>query len=152
FDQPFSLMTSVYYRDQIMGIDEQDYTEGRVGTRISLGHQFSKEIGGTVGIRIEDVDINSINPNGPPDYFAAHGHNTIIAPGLTLFWDRRDSFMRPTEGGKIEFQYEQVFGTASFPLLNLEGTHYFTLWQRPDGSGKHVLALRSQVSFAGTNT
>jgi outer membrane protein assembly factor BamA len=152
FDQPFSFMTSIYYRDQIMGIDEQDYTEGRVGTRMSLGHQFTKEIGGTVGIRIEDVDINSINPNGPPDYFAAHGHNTLIAPGLTVFWDRRDSFMRPTEGGKIEFQYEQVFGTASFPLLNLEGTHYFTLWQRPDGSGKHVLALRSQVSFAGTNT
>src|SRR5262249_28430628 len=27
---------------------------------------------------------------------------------------------------------------------------YFTIYQRPDGSGRHVLAARSQVAWAGT--
>src|SRR5206468_1164324 len=44
FDQPYSLMVSGYYRDRIF----DEYTEGRFGTRISLGHQFTKEWGGSV--------------------------------------------------------------------------------------------------------
>lgn len=145
FDQPYSLLVSGYYRDRIFN----EYTEGRVGTRVSLGHQFTKEWGASVGFRLEDVDVNNIQFGAPPAYTDAAGHNTIVAPSLTVAYDTRDSFLRPTEGGKLEFSFEQVFGTNTFPIFNLEGSRYFTLWQRPDGSGKHVLMARSQVSWAG---
>jgi outer membrane protein insertion porin family len=145
FDQPYSLLVSGYYRDRIFN----EYTEGRVGARVSLGHQFTKEWGASVGFRAEDVNVSNIAFGAPPDYTNAYGHNTIAAPSLTVAYDTRDSFLRPTEGGKLEFSYEHVFGTNTFPILNLEGSRFFTLWQRPDGSGKHVLMARSQVSWAG---
>ena len=136
---------SGYYRDRIFN----EYTEGRVGTRVSLGHQFTKEWGASVGFRAEDVDVNNIQAGAPPAYTDAAGHNTVVAPSLTVAYDTRDSFLRPTEGGKLEFSYEHVFGTNTFPIFNIEGSRFFTLWQRPDGSGKHVLMARSQVSWAG---
>jgi outer membrane protein insertion porin family len=146
FDQPYSLLVSAYYRDRIF----DEYTEGRFGSRVQLGHQFTKEWGASLGLRVEDVSVSNVAFGAPSDYTDAYGHNTIIAPGLTVAYDTRDSFLRPTEGGKLEFSYEQVFGTNTFPIMNLEGSRYFTLWQRPDGSGKHVLALHSQVSWAGS--
>jgi outer membrane protein assembly factor BamA len=148
FDQPYSLATSLYYRDRIF----DEYTEERVGTRVTLGHQFTKEIGASIGFRAEDVNVNNIAAGAPIDYTSAYGHNTVIAPNFTISYDTRDSFMRPTEGGKVELMYEQCFGTNTFPIFNLEATRYFTTWQRPDGSGKHVLLFRSQVSWAGDNT
>jgi outer membrane protein insertion porin family len=145
FDQPYSLLTSAYYRDRIF----DEYTENRWGGRINLGHQFTKEWSGSVGVRLENVGVFDIAAGAPVDYTSQYGTHQIYAPGITVAWDTRDSFMRPTEGGKLEFSYEQVFGSNTYPILNLEGSRYFTLWQRPDGSGKHVLAFRSQVSWAG---
>ena len=45
-----------------------------------------------------------------------------------------------------------MVGDFTFPLFNVEANKYFTVYQRPDGSGRHVLALRSQVGFAGADT
>jgi outer membrane protein assembly complex protein YaeT len=148
FDRPYSLLTSVYYRDRIF----DEYTENRLGLRLNLSHQFTKEWGASVGVRAENVGVSNIAFGAPADYTDAYGHNTVIAPSVSVFWDTRDSFLRPTEGGKVEFSYEQAFGTNTFPIFNVEASRYFTLWQRPDGSGKHVLALRSQLSYAGSNT
>ena len=39
FDAPYSLLVSGYYRDRIF----DEYTEGREGMRLNLGHQFTKE-------------------------------------------------------------------------------------------------------------
>src|ERR1019366_4434916 len=147
FDQPYSLLTSGYYRDRIFN----EYTENRYGTRINVGHQFTKEWSASIGFRAEEVGVYNIAAGAPTDYTSVYGRNLVIAPGLTVAYDTRDSFLRPTEGGKVEMSYEQVFGAATYPILNLEGTRYFTTWQRPDGSGKHVIALRSQVSWAGDN-
>ncbi|MBI2805149.1 MAG: BamA/TamA family outer membrane protein [Planctomycetes bacterium] len=145
FDRPYSLLTSAYYRDRIFN----EYTEGRLGGRVNLGHQFTKEWGASVGFRAEDVNVRNVAAFAPPDYTSVLGHSSIFAPGVTVAWDTRDSFLRPTEGGRVEFSYEQVFGSNSFPILNAEASRYFTLWQRPDGSGKHVVVARTQMSWAG---
>ena len=44
----------------------------------------------------------------------------------------------------------RCFGANTYPIFNIEGTRYFTTWQRPDGSGKHVLMFRSVLSWEGT--
>ena len=44
------------------------------------------------------------------------------------------------------------FGAYTFPLFNAEFNKYFTTYQRADGSGRHVLAFRSQFSWAGSET
>jgi outer membrane protein assembly complex protein YaeT len=144
-DLPYSLTESVYYRERLFN----EYTEARVGDRITLGHQFTKEWSASVGLRIEEINVFNVGAGAPPDYTTEIGEHFLVAPGITVAYDTRDSFMKPTEGGKIEFQYEQVFGANTFPIFNLEGTRYFTTWQRPDGSGKHVLMFRSQISWEG---
>lgn len=145
FDRPYSLLTTGYYRDRIF----QEYTENRWGGRVHLGHQFTKEWGAGIGLRAEDIGVYDIAAGAPTAYTSVYGRNTLVAPSLTVVWDTRDSFLRPTEGGKVEFMYEQAFGSFTFPIFNVEGSRYFTTWQRPDGSGKHVIAMRSQVSWAG---
>ena len=147
FDQPYSLLGSAYYRDRIFN----EYTEGRYGARFNLGHQFTKQIGASVGIRIENINVSNLTAGVPADYTSVQGNHFLAAPSVTVSYDTRDSYLRPSEGGKMEFTYEQAFGSFIFPIVNVEGSRYFTLWQRPDGSGKHTVSIRSQASFAGDN-
>ncbi|MSU79595.1 MAG: outer membrane protein assembly factor BamA [Gemmataceae bacterium] len=148
FDQPYSLQTSAYYRDRVYN----EYLEGRVGLRMGLSHQFTKEISGSVSFRGENVSVSNIAAGAPKDYTDVYGHAQIYAPSIAFTWDTRDSFMRPSEGGKLELSAEYVLGTMNYPILSAEASRYFTMWKRPDGSGKHVLMLHSQASWAGENT
>ncbi len=88
----------------------------------------------------------------PVDYTSVQGDNYVIGPNIGVTWDTRDSFLRPTEGGLAKLTYEQNFGTFTFPIVNFEASRYFTITERKDGSGKQVLAARTQVAWAGSNT
>lgn len=145
FDRPYSLSLSGYYYDRVYN----EYVEGRTGARVTVGHMFSKEWGGNVGLRLENVNVRSVAFGAPPDYTDVQGSNLLVAPRVGVTYDTRDSYLRPTEGGVVEASYEHVFGDFNFPILNLEASRYFTTYQRPDGSGKHVIAVRGQVSWAG---
>ena len=146
FDQPYSLTESAYYRERLF----DEYTEGRTGNRLTLGHQFTREWSASTSLRVEDINVFNVGAGAPPDYTSVIGQHFLVAPGITVAYDTRDSFMKPTEGGKVEFSFEQCFGDFTFPIFNVEGTRYFTTWQRPDGSGKHVLMFRSVLSWEGT--
>jgi outer membrane protein insertion porin family len=148
FDRPYSLTVGVYYNQRLF----DEYTEGRTGGRVSLGHAISKEWTINTGLRIENVNVSNLNIFDPVDYTSVQGNNFVVGPNIGLTWDTRDSFLRPTEGGLARFSYEQIFGTFSFPILNFEASRYLTITQRADGSGKQVLAARTQVAWAGDNT
>ena len=45
-----------------------------------------------------------------------------------------------------------MFGDYHYPLATAEYTKFFTTYERVDGSGRHVLAFRSQASWAGSDT
>ncbi|MFO0964053.1 MAG: BamA/TamA family outer membrane protein [Gemmataceae bacterium] len=148
FDRPISFTDSVYYYDRIYPEDK----ETRVGGRIGLTKQITKEWAVGVSARAENVKIGNLLFGAPPAYTDVFGNNFIAGPRVSLTYDTRDSFMRPTEGGLMEFSYEQMFGDFTFPILNFEGSRYFTTYQRADGSGKHVLAARTQVAWCGDET
>jgi outer membrane protein assembly complex protein YaeT len=145
FDRPYSLSLSAYYYDRYF----EEYVEGRLGFRATVGHQFTKEWGANVGMRLENVHVGRISFGAPADFTSVRGDNLIVAPRVGVTYDTRDSYLRPTEGGIFEVSYEQVMGDFNFPIFNIEGSRYFTTFQRNDGSGKHVLALRTQASWAG---
>jgi Outer membrane protein/protective antigen OMA87 len=52
----------------------------------------------------------------------------------------------------LDLNYEQVFGDYHYPLATAEYTAFFTTYERVDGTGRHVLAFRSQASWAGSET
>jgi outer membrane protein insertion porin family len=147
FDSPYALGLSGYYYDRIFN----EYTEERLGGRVTIDRQINPIWTGSVGLRMENVNVSNFAFFAPWQIRQSAGDNLVIAPRIGLRRDTRDSYLRPTEGSLIEGSYEQVFGDFTFPILNLEASKYWTLYQRPDGSGKQVLAARTQVAWEGSN-
>jgi outer membrane protein assembly complex protein YaeT len=148
FDTPYSLTASGYYYERFYN----EYNETREGGRLTIGKKLNQYWSASAGVRLENVAVNNVSPAAPPDYQQAVGNNFLAGFPVSVTRDSRDSFLRPTSGSKIDISYEQVTGTSNYPLINLDVDKFFTVWQRADGSGRHVLALRSQVGWAGSNT
>jgi outer membrane protein assembly complex protein YaeT len=147
FDTKFALGLSGYYYDRIY----TEYTERREGGRITIDRQLNALWTATVGLRVENVHVGSFPFYAPIDFIQAAGNNLVVAPRVGVRRDSRDSFLRPTEGSILQVSFEQVFGDFTFPLVNVEGSKYWTIFQRPDGSGKQVLAAHSQLAYAGSD-
>jgi outer membrane protein assembly complex protein YaeT len=167
FDLPYSLTTSGYYYQRLF----PEYIEGREGIRFTLAHQLSRAWSVNAGLRVENINVSHLgqylssgtglfssgipnaNPSAPPiEYTSVLGNNFLAAPRIGASWNTTDSYMRPTEGGIMDVAFEEGFGSFTFPIVNMEASRYFTTYQRPDGSGRHVFAVRSHVGFAGANT
>jgi outer membrane protein assembly complex protein YaeT len=147
FSLPYSLIVSGYYRDQ----QYDEYLERRLGARVTVAKQITNRLAAYVGIRVEDIEVANVPIGAPPQYTSVQGDNFLVAPKVGLTYDYRDSFLRPTEGGLVDVSIEQAFGSFTFPIFNLEASQYFTIHQRKDGSGKQVLALRTQFGWEGAN-
>jgi outer membrane protein assembly factor BamA len=148
FDSPFSLTLSAYYFERLYN----EYNEDRVGGRVTLGRKVDDcwSVLGTV--RIESVNVNGVSPFAPPDYLTAQGRNFQAGFRGGVIRDTRDSILRPTEGSLLDISYEQVIGDHVFGLAGIDFTKFWTVYQRADGSGRHVLQLHSNVSWASDNT
>ena len=148
FDSPYSLGTSLYYFTRMY----TEYDEQRIGGRVVVGRKFGPNWGASAALRIEDVDIFNVPDNFPPDITRNRGTSFLVGTRFAATYDSRDSYLRPTEGMQSEVGYEQVWGTYTFPLFTGEASKYWTTYQRPDGSGRQVVAFRTQVGFAGSDT
>jgi outer membrane protein insertion porin family len=148
FDLPLSFGTSGYYYQRYFdGWDEE-----RLGGRITLGHSFTDYLSGTVGARLENVNISDPDVPTPPDLAAVLGDSFLGVFRASLAHDTRDSPFLPTEGHFVEAAYEQGFGDYNVPRGTLEGRQYFLLRQRPDGTGRQVLGVRGEVGLTGSDT
>jgi outer membrane protein insertion porin family len=148
FDSPYSLGLSGYYYNRAFN----EYTEGRTGGRVTVGRRLGGPWSGSLTTRIENVDIFDVPYFAPNDFQEVRGNNFQLGLQAAVSRDTRDSYLRATEGSKVDISFEQVFGDYTFPLFSLEANKYWTAYQRADGSGRHVLAARSQLSVAGGNT
>lgn len=148
FDTPISFGFSAFYFTRRY----TDWDEQRVGGRVSFGYQFTPDLSGNVALRAEDVNIS--NPSNPavPQLAEVLGHNELYAVQTGLVHDTRDSPFIATEGHYINLGFQQAIGSFDYPQVTLEGRQYFMLRQRPDGSGRHVLTLRGETGFSGSDT
>ncbi|MCY2947300.1 MAG: outer membrane protein assembly factor BamA [Gemmataceae bacterium] len=148
FDSPWSFGVSGYYFSR----NYLEYTEERLGARFTLGRRLNQYWSLNGSVRVENIGVFDVPDGAPTDYTSVEGYNFLTAAKIGVTRDSRDSFLRATEGSLIDASFEQAFGEFTFPLVNLEFNKYFTTYQRADGSGRHVLAYRSQFSWAGENT
>jgi outer membrane protein insertion porin family len=148
FDTNFSLLLSGYYNMRYYN----EYTEDRAGGRTTIGRKLTPLWNVSTGLRIENVGVHNVSPFAPVDYQSVVGNNLLVGGRVGVQRDSRDSFMRPTSGGLLDINFEEVTGSYTFPLFNVDMSRYFTIYQRADGSGRHVLALHSQLGLAGSNT
>jgi outer membrane protein assembly complex protein YaeT len=148
FDSPYSLGISGYYWDRIYN----EYTESRLGTRITLGRKLNQFWSVSTTLRLEEVGVHNVQDWEPIDFIEAEGDHFLASVRVGVTRDSRDSYLRPTEGSLVDVSFEQFFGDYTFPQFNVEGNKYFTIYQRADGSGRHVLAARSQLSITSSDT
>jgi len=127
-------------------------TESRLGARFTLARKLGPYWTASTSLRLENVGINALPLGAPIDYQNAQGNNFLLGLRAAATYDDRDSVLRATEGGLLDISAEGVTGDHSFPLLNVDYNKYFTTIQRPDGTGRQVLALHSSVGYAGANT
>jgi outer membrane protein assembly complex protein YaeT len=148
FDSPYSLLLSGYYYERVFN----EYNEDRVGGRVTIGRRLNEYWQANIGGRIEDIGVHNVSIFAPEDYQEVVGNNFLIAGRAGLTRDSRDSFLRPTSGSLLDFAVEECTGDRTFTLATIDANKYFTVWERRDGSGKHVLALHSQFGWASDNT
>ncbi len=148
FETPNRLGLSGYYYTRIYN----EYDEQRLGFRPTLSRRLTQNWSVTGGLRVEDIQINGVVDFAPPQISQYVGSNFLAGARASTTFDTRDSYLRPTQGSVFDVGFEQCLGTYTFPVATAEYNHYWTLWQRPDNSGRHVLAFHSQVGWAGSQT
>jgi len=147
FDTQWGLTVSTYYWDRAYN----EYTESRLGERITLSRKLNQYWSVNGSVRIEDVGVHNVVPWDPPDYQNVDGQHFLAGLGGGFTRDTRDSFLRPTEGSILNLAFEEVTGQFTFPVVNIDYSKFWTLYQRADGSGRHVLAYHGQAEWEGSN-
>jgi outer membrane protein assembly complex protein YaeT len=147
FDTLYALSLSGYYYDRIY----PEYTERRVGSRVTVDRRLNQYWTASAGFRVEGIDVADVPFFAPIQVSQFAGQHFLFAPRIGVRRDTRDSYLRPTEGSQFEVSAEQAFGDYTFPIFNMAASKYWTMFQRPDGSGRQVLAFRTQVDYAGSN-
>jgi outer membrane protein insertion porin family len=148
FDTPNSFSDSIYFREMFYN----EYEEQRTGNRVTFGRQFTRFWNAAIGTRVENVNVSNVPSGAPIDYTSVLGNNFLIGFPLTITRDSRDNLIRPTRGSQIQLSYEELTGEFTFGVLNGLVNKFWTTYQRPDGSGRHVLVYRGQLGLAGDNT
>jgi outer membrane protein assembly complex protein YaeT len=149
FDSRFGLTASGYYFNRAFA----EYTEDRYGGRVSVDYRLldTNVWRASLTTRAEGVNVRDIPWWASPAITDDRGQSTVIGLRAGLNRDTRDSYLLPTSGSVLDVGFEQVFGDYTFPIGTVEGSSFWTIWQRKDGSGKQVLAARSQLAVTGTN-
>ncbi|MGC4004125.1 MAG: BamA/TamA family outer membrane protein [Pirellulales bacterium] len=150
FDTPISFSASGFYFDR----QYRDWFEQRLGGRFGLGYQFPQrpDLSVSAKFRIENVEISNPRTPTPQQLQEVVGNNDVYGFGLGLTHDTRDSPFLPTEGWYAAYEAEYVTGSFNYPRGTAELRKYFTLSQRADGSGRHVLAVGGDLGITGENT
>lgn len=144
----FSLGLSGFFYNRFF----DDWTEDRAGGRISLGRLINRHWSAGIALRAENVDIRNFRMPAPTIVTDVEGDNFLSTAQYTVTYDTRDSPFLPSQGHMLELAYEQGFGEFVYPRIDLQGSQYFTVYERPDGYGKHIVQLRGQAAWTGEDT
>lgn len=147
-DSPYSLSVGGFlYTRQF-----RDWTEQRLGGRIALGYEVTKDLSVSSEIRLEDVKLFDPRLAGVTELDDALGSNDIYTARFRVAHDTRDSPFMSTRGGLLELVFDQVFGEYDYSRGNVNYSRYFMVRQRPDGTGRHTIASTWRVGITGSQT
>ena len=150
----YSLGVSGFYFNRFY----PDWDETRTGVRFTLGNQLTPEWSINAAIRLEEVEVNSprIKTDGSglsvPALERVRGANFLSTLRSNVSHDTRDSALMPGYGHFADLAYEIAFGDFQYSRFEGEFRQYYTMYNRPDGSGKHVLTLAANAGWSGNDT
>ena len=128
-----------------------EFDEQRLGGRVTVGRQLTPFWSVVGSSRFENVKIFNPTVPTPPKLAEAVGDNALFTLGASLKYDSRDRAILPSEGTFAEFGYTQGLGDFTYPRFDAELWRYWTLAERPDGTGQHVLSVNGSLGIAGSD-
>jgi len=136
----------------------EDWDENRLGGRISVGRRLTPNLSFSLGLRLEQVEIDNprlVNPDGTstsPQLQEAIGNSNLFLANAGLIRDTRDHPFLATEGNYFSATVSQAFGDFTYTRGDIDWRTYRLLYQRPDGSGRHTLSFGTKLGFSGSDT
>jgi len=130
----------------------RDYSEERLGGRVSLGYRVTPELSLTAGLNGQSVDVTNPSTNTVSELNDVVGSNNLFTGEFRLTHDTRNSPFQPSEGHFFEFGYERAFGDFSYNRFEIENRNYLLLAQRADGSGRQTVSFSTRLGFSGEDT
>ncbi len=129
FDYPvsagFDLYRIAHERDDDTGYA---YDQERVGLRLRAGKELSEYVYLSGYYRIENVDINNVDPLASVALRGEEGKNLTSVIGATLKKDKRDSAISPTKGWVASVSPDLAGGVLGgdrdFYRLEVNGAYY----------------------------
>jgi len=148
-DTDYSLGVSGFFYNRFL----PDWDEERLGGRISIGKQLTKWLSFTTAFRLESVELSRFTTTVPLSLITeSQGENFLSTIRTAIAHDTRDSAFLPSEGHFAEFAFEQAFGDFVYPRFEVQSSQHFTVFQRPDGDGRHIVTLHGQANWTDSGT
>lgn len=146
FDKPirFDASGAFYKRER------DSYEEQRLGGQFSFGKSLARNLRGSLGLRLETIDITSLDATAPPDVMAVQGNSYLSAASLSISRDMTDNYFVPTTGSRLTATIEQagaLGGDYTFTKFILDGRRYWTVTE--DALDRRsVFSLKGRVGVA----
>jgi len=145
FDSRYFMDTSLFFfkRDRI------DYDEERTGGSLGVGQRFGDVWSASVGMRIEEIEISSIEFDAPVDVFDEVGKNTLTAISIAATRSTVNSRLFPTKGSRTSLGISQagaMGGDFTFTKVTLGWDKFWTVDEDFFGR-KTVFSVRSDMGY-----
>ncbi len=144
----YSLSLSGY----LFNRDYFDYDERRLGGRVGFGRELNDYLSINYGLRMENVKIDDPRVNTSAQLNAAVGKSDLYLASVGLIYDTRVFPYLTGVGSYLGLKFTQAFGDYSYSRGDIDFRNYRTIYQRPDGSGRHILEFRTKLGFSGGST
>jgi len=107
----------------------ESYDEKRAKGYVGLEKRYKSRWRGSVGFRVEGVDVHNLDGDAPQEIIDFKGNNSMIGLSLGIGKDMTDDKFLPSSGHTFNVNYEQVTGDEDFGILRGSRVQYWTLYE-----------------------
>ncbi|MHC4568192.1 MAG: BamA/OMP85 family outer membrane protein [Planctomycetota bacterium] len=136
-DKPTSLEVAGSSWERWQESHDERKTKGFIGLR----KRHKSRWRGSVGFRVEGVDVHNLDFDAPQEIRDVEGDNSLIGLKVGIGRDLTDDIYYPSDGTRFDITYEQVTGDEDFGILEGIRTQYWTLHEDL-ADRKTILAIK----------
>ena len=144
-DRDLSAGVNLFHTTQDLQ-DYSSYDQKRTGGSLQLGYPLSEHWRQAAGYRLEDNEIDNVDPSASIYIRQQAGKRVTSAVFQTLTYDTRDSKQFPTKGmtGWLNTEYAGVGGDANYVKGKLGASYFYPIY-----GDKVVLNLLGETGIIG---
>ena len=130
--------TEPYFQDRPIALDvigsglrwyRECYDEGRTKGYVGLEKRYKNRWRRSVGFRLENVDVDSVDYDAPNEIKDVEGDNALVGIRIGMGRNLTDSRYNPSAGYSFSASYEQFSGDHTFGIFSGVYRWYKTLYE-----------------------